>query len=212
MNKKIAIAEDNILAMKSILDKLSFYDDIEVVYTAGNGLEMLNYPQLAGIDLIIMDIEMPVMDGITATQKVHEKYPDIKILMLTTYDDDDKVFNSLLAGATGYLLKNESSKYIYNSIHSILDGGAVMSASIALKTINYIKKEEEKNCLKFNLTERELEILTELKTGLAYKEIASKLFLSEGTIRKHIENIYRKLQVNNKVSAINIATENKIIK
>ena len=212
MNKKIAIAEDNILAMKSILDKLSFYDDIEVVYTAGNGLEMLNYPQLAGIDLIIMDIEMPVMDGITATQKVHEKYPDIKILMLTTYDDDDKVFNSLLAGATGYLLKNESSKYIYNSIHSILDGGAVMSASIALKTINYIKKEEEKNCLKFNLTERELEILTELKTGLAYKEVASRLFLSEGTIRKHIENIYRKLQVNNKVSAINIATENKIIK
>lgn len=212
MNKKIAIAEDNILAMKSILDKLSFYDDIEVIYTANNGLEMLNYQQLTAIDLIIMDIEMPVMDGITATQKIHEKYPEIKILMLTTYDDDDKVFNSLLAGATGYLLKNESSKYIYNSIHSILDGGAVMSASIAIKTINYIKKEEEKNCSKFNLTERELEILTELKTGLAYKEIASKLFLSEGTIRKHIENIYRKLQVNNKVSAINIATENKIIK
>lgn len=212
MGKRIAIAEDNILALRSIIDKLAVYDDIEVVYTANNGLEMMNHPQLESIDLVIMDIEMPVMDGIKATQQIHERYPEIKILMLTTYDDDDKVFNSLLAGATGYLLKSESSKYIYQSIISILDGGAVMSASIALKTINYIKREEEKNCVQFSLTERELEILTELKKGLAYKEIASKLFLSEGTVRKHIENIYRKLQVNNKVSAINIATENKIIK
>ncbi|MDA3613625.1 response regulator [Polluticaenibacter yanchengensis] len=212
MGKRVAIAEDNILALRSIIDKLSVYDDIEVVYTANNGLEMMNHQQLESIDLAIMDIEMPVMDGIKATQQIHERYPEIKILMLTTYDDDDKVFNSLLAGATGYLLKSESSKYIYQSIISILDGGAVMSASIALKTINYIKREEEKNCVQFSLTERELEILTELKKGLAYKEIASKLFLSEGTVRKHIENIYRKLQVNNKVSAINIATENKIIK
>lgn len=162
-------------------------------------------------DIVLMDIEMPIMDGIVATQKLKELYPEIKVLILTTFDDDEKIFNAILAGASGYLLKDETPENIFKAIFDVKNGGAAMSAGIALKTLNYIKKNKapfptENNSI---LSRRETEILIELKSGLGYKQIADRFSISEGTVRKHIENTYRKLQVNNKVSAVNIATENK---
>lgn len=208
----ISIVEDRPLALKSTLKKLSNDSRFSIVFTAINGLDFLEKFEKKQSDVVLMDIEMPVMEGITATQKLKEKYPDTKVLILTTFDDDDKIFNAILAGASGYLLKDENSEMIKKSISDVYDGGAAMSAGIALKTLNHIKSitlkatTSEKESV---LSERETEILTALKDGLAYKQVADRLFISEGTVRKHIENIYRKLQVNNKVSAINIASENK---
>ncbi len=210
----ISIAEDRPLALKSILKKLNDDNCFNIVFTAFNGLDFLEKFERQQTDIVLMDIEMPIMDGITATQKLKEKYPDTKVLILTTFDDDDKIFNAILAGASGYLLKDENSEMIKKSISDVYDGGAAMSAGIALKTLNHIKSitlkatTSEKESV---LSERETEILTALKDGLAYKQVADRLFISEGTVRKHIENIYRKLQVNNKVSAITIASENKWI-
>lgn len=211
MITNIAIAEDNALALKSILKKLSGFRDLSVIIKAGNGLLLFDDLKQEHADIVLMDIEMPVMDGIVATQKLKELYPEIKVLMLTTFDDDEKIFNAILAGASGYLLKDESPENIYKAITDIQNGGAAMSPGIALKTLNYIKKNEAPSQVKSNnlLSPRETEILTELKNGLGYKQIADRLSISEGTVRKHIENIYRKLQVNNKVSAVNIAMGNK---
>lgn len=213
-NISISIAEDQPLALKSILKKLDGTAGLDIVFTAGNGLDFLEKFQKQQTDMVLMDIEMPVMDGIAATHGLKEKYPGTKVLMLTTFDDDDKIFNAILAGASGYLLKDESSDIIIKSISDIYKGGAAMSPGIALKALNHIKNTPlptvepviEKTSI---LTTRETEILTALKDGLAYKQIADGLFISEGTVRKHIEHIYRKLQVNNKVSAVNMARGNK---
>lgn len=211
-NISIAIAEDNPLALKSILKKLSGIENLLVSHKAANGSVLLDAFSNEQVHIVLMDIEMPVMDGISTTKQIKEQYPDVKVIMLTTFDDDDKIFNAILAGASGYLLKDESAENIYKAILDVSNGGAAMSAGIALKTLNYIKSSNEKSSVKTEssiLSQRETEILIELKNGLGYKQIAYRLFISEGTVRKHIENIYRKLQVNNKVSAVNVAAKNK---
>jgi len=210
----IAIAEDQPLAMQSILKKLSNNPTIKIAFTAINGLDLLEKLQEQTVEVILMDIEMPLIDGITTTHNVKEKYPNIKVLILTTFDDDDKIFNAILAGASGYLLKDERPETISRSIFDIHHGGAAMSPGIALKALNHIKQNSQNTTEQISistttLSAREMEILIALKDGLAYKQIANGLFISEGTVRKHIEHIYRKLQVNNKVSAVNIARANK---
>lgn len=207
----IAIAEDNTLALKSIVKKLGGSEIFDIVFTAFNGLELINKYEKQPVSLVLMDIEMPVMDGITATSRLKESYPESKVVILTTFDDDDKIFNAILAGASGYLLKDESAAVIQKSLMDIYNGGAAMSPGIALKTLRHIKT----NSVAPNASEtsgilsaRETEILNGLKNALGYKQIAAALFISEGTVRKHIENIYRKLQVNNKVSAIRVASGN----
>jgi len=208
---RIILAEDNKLALKSILEKLERYRDVEILAVAKNGVEACKLMATEKADVILMDIEMPIMDGIEATRKIGETNADCKIIMLTTFDDDDKIFNSILAGAIGYLLKNESAEIIYNAIITSINGGAAMSPIIALKTLQFIKtdgqpqKAQNIECI---LSNREIEILIGLKDGLGYKQIGYKLSISEGTVRKHIEHIYRKLQVNNKISAVNSALAN----
>ena len=205
----IFIAEDNAMALKSILMKLAPFEDIAVVKTLQNGEDLVKAIDSNEPDVVLMDIEMPVMDGIEATKNVKSLYPNVKVIMLTTFDDDDKIFNAILSGASGYLTKDESAANIYRSIRDVYEGGAAMTSGIALKALNYIKKSNNKfDAEKSILSQREIEVLQGLKDGLGYKQIASKLFISEGTIRKHIEHIYRKLQVNNKVSAINVASLN----
>lgn len=209
----VAIAEDNVMALKSILKKLSDYININVSLIATNGENLIEDFDKQAIDVVLMDIEMPFLDGIAATQKIKEKYIDVKVVMLTTFDDDEKIFNAILAGASGYLLKDESAEIIYKSIVDVYEGKAAMSATIALKTLNYVKSTAQPSKAKVEniLSQREIEILSEIKNGLVYKQIAEKLFISEGTVRKHIENIYRKLQVNNKMNAVNKAIDNKWI-
>lgn len=214
MKIRIALAEDNRFALQSVLAKLKLYPDLEVSIIAANGAELLEQLKIKPADLILMDIEMPIMDGIMATRRIKENYPDISILMFTTFDDDDKIFDSILSGASGYLLKDESAEQLHHAIKDTIHGGAAMSPSIALKTLNYIRKAnkptQQTDAPAENLlSRREVEILEQLKSGLSYQEIAGILFISTGTVRKHIENIYRKLQVNNKINAISIATKHK---
>ncbi|MBS1928576.1 MAG: response regulator transcription factor [Chitinophagaceae bacterium] len=208
----IAIAEDNPMALKSIKKKLAGSPEIFIEFYASNGSDVVELLDGSRVELVLMDIEMPVMDGITATKEIHTRFPQVKVIMLTTFDDDEKIFNAILAGAAGYLLKDESGESILNFINETIKGGAAMSAGVALKAIQYIKanmKKENGTAEDNLLSARETEILTEIKNGLSYKEIGYKLFISEGTVRKHIEHIYQKLQVNNKVSAINVAKEKR---
>ena len=181
MNLKICIAEDNYFLVKAIKEKLSYFDDISVKFHANNGAELIGkLEENHNIDVILMDIQMPEMDGIKATELVKNKYPQIKIIMLTVLDDDDYVFNAIKAGANGYLLKEIDAENLYNSILQVTAGGAPMTPSIALKTLNLLRnpkilETKINDTEEIKLSKRETEILIQLSKGLNYNEISEKL-------------------------------------
>jgi len=213
---RIALVDDNRLMQQTVAEKLSFFDDIDCKFKADHGLILLD--QLAqnhNVDLILMDIEMPKMNGIEATAYVKTKYPHIKIVMLTVFDNDENIFKAIKAGADGYLLKDISPVDLYRSITETLNGGASMTPSIALKTLRMFREpldfQHVIEVTDITLTTRETEVLVQLSTGITYEQIADNLNISSGTVRKHIENIYSKLQVCNKLEAIQKAKSNKLI-
>jgi DNA-binding NarL/FixJ family response regulator len=216
MNIKIAIADDNSFLIKTVKEKLSFFEDLNFKFSALNGSELLTkLEENHNLDLILMDIEMPVLNGIETTEIIKRKYPHIKIIMLTVFDNDENIFNSIKAGADGYLLKEINAKDLHDGIIETLNGGAAMNPSIAMKTLKLlrnpieIKNKTEQEDIK--LTQREIDVLEQLSKGLSYHAIADNLILSHGTIRKHIENTYRKLQVHNKLEAVQKAKRNNLI-
>ena len=206
----------NSFLINAIKEKLSFFEDITVKHTALNGSDLLGkLEDNHNVDLILMDIEMPVLNGIETTQIVKQKYPQIKIIMLTAFDNDENIFNAIKAGADGYLLKEINPKDLYEGIVETLNGGAAMNPSIALKTLKLLRNplsiENEKDKEDISLSKREIEVLEQLSTGLSYTVIAENLFLSPSTVRKHIENIYKKLQVHSKIEAVQKAKRHNII-
>ncbi len=213
MKIRIGLAEDVAHLQKAIGEVLANFENAELVFTASNGKEMVEGLDTASVDLILMDINMPVMNGIEATAIIRKKFPEIKIVMLTVFDDGDHIFNSILAGANGYLLKDSKPARLIAAIEDAMEGGAPMSPDIATKALQLIRgnrTEPLPEANDFGLTKRELEILEQLATGETYQEIADRLFISSKTVRKHIENIYGKLQAHNKVEAISIAKKHKL--
>jgi DNA-binding NarL/FixJ family response regulator len=216
MKIKIAIAEDNDFLAESIKEKLELFEnEIDFRFRGKNGKDFIEkLEENHNIDIILMDIEMPEMNGILATEIVRQKYPQIKTIILTVFDDEENIFNAIQAGAMGYLLKDETPNSIIDGIKMIMNGGAPMSPIIAAKSLEILRNP---NCVNFEkkedfcLSKREIEVLDQLSQGLDYNEISENLFISPSTVRKHIENIYRKLQVNNKMKAVKKAIQYKII-
>jgi len=216
MNVKVAIVDDNTFLISAIKEKLSFFDDISIKHTSLNGSELLTkLEDNHNIEVILMDIEMPVLNGIETTQMVKQKYPQIKIIMLTAFDNDENIFNAIKAGADGYLLKEINPKELHDGILETINGGAAMNPSIALKTLrllrNPINIQNKNDQEQISLSKREVEVLEQLSKGLSYTRIADNLFISPSTVRKHIENIYRKLQVHSKIEAVQKAKDHNII-
>lgn len=218
MKIRIAVIDDNNFLIKSVKEKLSFFEDISISLTANNGLECMDkLNENRQTDLILMDIEMPKQNGIEATALVKQKYPQIKIIMLTVFDDDENIFQAIQAGADGYLLKDTEPQALYEAITQTLEGGAVMTPSIAMKALNLLRSplaeetdaDEAEETIK--LTSREVEVLEQLSTGLPYTSIAENLIVSPSTVRRHIENIYQKLQVHSKTEAIALAKKKRFI-
>lgn len=215
MSVRIAIVDDNVFLQKAVAEKLSFFDDLILKFTAINGKDLLTkLEENKNIDLILMDIEMPECNGIEATKMVKSKYPQLKIIMLTVFDNDENIFNAIKAGADGYLLKEVNPNDLHQGIIETLNGGAAMNPSIALKTLKLLRNPVEfaqKEQEEIKLSTREIEVLEQLSKGLSYNIIANNLILSPSTVRKHIENIYNKLQVHNKLEAIQKAKSNNLI-
>lgn len=214
---KVSIAEDNSLLAKSIQEKIGFFNDqLRFKYRAINGQDLLRrLEEDSNVDVILMDIQMPEMNGIEATGIITQRYPHIKIIMLTVLDDENHIFQAIQAGANGYILKDEPPQKLLNGILEILQGGAPMSAGIALKALrmlrNPLEKTEDAITEAIELSLRETEVLQHLSKGFDYKQIAENLHISPSTVRKHIENIYQKLQVHNKVEAIQKAQKQRLI-
>lgn len=212
---KVALVDDNTFLLKSTQEKLSFFDDLSVKLIAHDGQELLDkLEKNQHVEIILMDIEMPGMNGIEATSKVKAKYPQIKVLVLTVFDNDENIFNIIKAGADGYLLKEITPNELHQGITDTMNGGAAMHPSIACKTLKLLRNPQnfETKCeVEFRLSTREIEVLEQLSKGLSYNAIAQNLFLSPSTVRKHIENIYTKLQVHNKLEAVEKARNNNLI-
>lgn len=216
MKVNIAVIDDNVFLTKAILEKLSFFEDIHVKFTASDGAQACDkIKEDHNIQLILMDIEMPNMNGIQATEIIKNLHPQIKIIMLTVLDNDESVFQAIQAGADGYFLKEVDPQTLHDGIMQTLVGGAAMTPSIAMKTLKLLRNPvlltKETSVDDVQLTTREIEVLEQLSKGLTYHLIAENLILSPYTIRKHIENIYRKLQVHSKIEAIQQGKKRNII-
>lgn len=164
-----------------------------------------NYP-----DLIIMDIDMPGIGGIRGVSLIKEAYPEIKIVMHTVFEDDEKIFDSLCAGADGYLLKSTNPLKLVQSLHELMEGGASMSPFIAQRVLRFFRESKKVNH-QFNLTKRELEVLSWLVKGHSYKMISHQCQISIDTVKKHLQNIYHKLHVSCATEAVAKAIMHKII-
>lgn len=213
---RIALAEDNAFLARSIQDKIALFpEQLKFKFHAANGSLMLNaLTEDANVDVILMDIQMPVMNGIDATATISKQFPQCRIIMLTVLDDEEHIFKAIQAGANGYLLKDESPDKLLEGILDIMNGGAPMSAGIALKALRLLRNpitEETPETEDFSLSAREIDVLTHLSKGFDYKQIAENLFISPATVRKHIENTYVKLQVHNKLEAVQKAQKHRII-
>jgi DNA-binding NarL/FixJ family response regulator len=218
---KIGLVDDKAVNRISVTDKIKQFEDLEFCFIAVNGNDCLR--QLKGLPLdkmpqvIFMDLEMPEMDGVQTISIARALYPEIYFIVLTVFDDDDKIFEAIKAGANGYLLKDENAIALHNAITNVIEnGGAPMSPAIARKALDMLSKaqlqnetKEPKTNFPNNLvTEREKEILLHTINGLDAKRIAATLDISVLTIRKHIAHIYQKLHVNSKAQIISLAHKN----
>ena len=206
----IAVVDDIKTVRSTIVSKIQLSKDMKVVKEFSTGKEALHaMMQGLEVDVIIMDIEMPDMNGIESTEKILAKYADTKILMCTVFDDETNLFKAICAGAKGYLLKDEKPEKIHRAIFETMEGGSAMSASIAVKSLNLIKnatlKVKREVSTDNTLTKREIEMLELIATGLSYEQVADRSGISYGTVRKHLENIYKKLNVHSKLEAVNKA-------
>jgi DNA-binding NarL/FixJ family response regulator len=221
MSIKIAIADDKQINRTTVKEKLMLYKEIELVLEAKNGHDFLEQLKQLPVEkqpqVVLMDLEMPVMDGIQTISIASAAYPGIKFIVLTVFEDNEKIFEAIKAGAGGYLLKDDSAVNIIDAITNVVEyNGIPMSPAIARKTMELLKLStvsvtNEITKTEPLLTEREMEILIEMVTGKNYKAIGEKLFISPLTVRKHVAHIYEKLHVNSRAQIINLAYKNKWI-
>ena len=199
----IAIVEDNDKIRDLIRQYLDNQENYECRMAFDSVEAMLKDVKEGHLpDVILMDIELPGMSGIDGMKLIKNQHPEIEIIILTVYHDSHKIFDSLCAGASGYLLKHTSLPEIKEAIETLVDGGSPMSPQIARKVIDYFKKPEIKKEPESELTPREQEIVVGLVDGLSYKMIADRMDIAIDTVRAHIRNIYKKLHVNSKAEVI----------
>jgi len=199
---KVAIVEDNQVLAKSMEQLFDQTTDIRCVASIKNLLNVVSVFQKAKPDIVLMDIGLPDISGIEGVRTLKNNFDNMQILMFTVFDDDEKIFEAIREGASGYLLKKSRPQEIIDAIRDLDQGGSPMSPSVARRVIQFFQagaplKEED-----YQLTTREKEILFALVDGLSYKKIADKYYLSVHTIRKHISNIYEKLHVHSKSQAV----------
>ena len=199
---QVGIIEDNKKIRQLMQRYLDMQEDMSCLVATESVEEMLDYlTTYPHPNVLLMDIQLPGMSGIEGMKIIQQKYPDIEIIMLTVYHDSHKIFDSLKAGASGYLLKHTSLPEIKNAIELLMQGGAPMSPQIARKVITHFNDRGQKQ-QESNLTNREQDIVNGLVDGLSYKLIADRLDISIDTVRAHIRNIYKKLHVNSKAQVI----------
>lgn len=212
MTVRILLVEDQAIVRNGLKMILEQDEALSVVAEASNGIEALTLLEQQSIDLVLLDIRMPEMNGIEATKHIRSRFPAMKILILTTFDDEEYAYQTLKDGANGFLVKSSEPKKLIASIHSVFAGGMVLQEEVAAKLVpkllqQTIKQEESST----NLTARELEIARFIGEGKTNKEIANELFLSVGTVKNHITHILNELQLRDRTQLAIYAVRNGLV-
>jgi DNA-binding NarL/FixJ family response regulator len=209
---KVAIFEDNNNMREGLYQLINGSAGFSCTGAFPNCDDLIRKIEKSTPDVIVMDIEMPGMNGIEGVRLAKSKFPEIKILMETIFDDDAKIFDSICAGAEGYILKNTPPVEILNAITEIYEGGSPMTPTIANRVMKMVKSQRTPDSKEsFNLTDREKEILSCLVEGMSYKLVADECTISIDTVNVHIKNIYKKLQVHSKSEAVAKAIKGRIV-
>ena len=212
MNIKVVIFEDNKSLRNSLYQLIDGSEGFKCAGAFEDCSNLLKNIEDTKPDVVLMDIGMPGINGIEAMGILHEKYPNLKILMQTIFEDNERIFQSILAGASGYILKSTSPSRILDFIKETYEGGAPMSPSVATKVLKMVTLQSPSAKVStFNLSDREKEILSCLVKGMSYKLIADACFISIDTVRGHIRNIYEKLHVHSKSEAVATAIKSRIV-
>lgn len=207
MTIRLIIADDHPVVRSGLKAILASQPDFELVADVGNGDFALAASADLHPDVILMDLQMPAMDGVTATAHIHAKYPNIRILVLTTYDTDADILRALDAGATGYLLKDAPPEELFRAIRAAAKGEVILAPSVAAKLTRRLT-----NTLEKSLSAREIEALTLAARGNSNKDIAAKLHITEATVKSHFVHIFEKLGVADRTAAVTTALEKRIIR
>jgi len=204
MRRRVSIVEDDRDLREAMSLMIQFTDNYEFVSAFENAEEAIDKLVNLDVDVVLMDINLPGDSGIECVKKLKALFPKMLFLMCTSYEDDDKIFQSLKAGASGYILKTDGPVKIINALDELFEGGSPMTSSIARKVVASFSKVNINDTNVETLTLREKEILDSLARGRMNKEVANELEISIGTVRKHIQHIYEKLHVNTRVEAVNL--------
>lgn len=195
MSIKVVVVDDDIMVREGMKIILSLDKEIEVIGTCSNGDEAFTFCQGNAVDVILMDIRMPICDGVLGTKKICSSYEKVKVLILTTFNDDEYIVEALKNGASGYLLKNIPPEEVIKAVKIVNEGNMLIHPSIAEKVPLLLKREEKKDFSKYNLQEIEIEIMRLIAEGYSNKEVSEKVFLSQGTVKNKITDILSKLNL-----------------
>ncbi len=222
---KVGIVDDKLINRRSIKDRIEGYKEVQLMLEAKNGVDFLEQLKTSSNlpDVVLMDLEMPELNGIQTIGIASSLYPQIRFIVLTIFEDDQKIFDAIKAGASGYLLKEDSAVNLIDAIINVKEyNGIPMSPGVARKAMEMLRQmpvhkfvEEELEVKvsadNFGLSDRELVVLKALESGKSYKAIGEILFISPHTVRKHVSNIYQKLHVSGKVQLIQLSQKQKLI-
>lgn len=215
MSIRVTIFEDNIALNRALKQMLSDADEIELADAFFNCNNVLHDIAKSNPDVVLMDINMPGINGIEAVKIIRKQFPKLRILMQTVFDDDDNIFESIVAGASGYILKKNLSRVMIDAIVEVYNGGAPMSPAIASRVLslfqNHVSKNEETQNQDYNISNREKDILRCMIDGKPYKQICDELNISYNTVRTHVKKIYEKLHVSSNTEAVSKAIRQKLI-
>jgi DNA-binding NarL/FixJ family response regulator len=204
---KIIICDDQAIVRDGLGMILKLERDIQIMGTAEDGAEAVELVEKERPDIVLMDLKMPILNGVEATRRIKSKYPEVKVLVLTTYDDDQWVFDAIQAGASGYLLKDTPREKLVEAVRGTFSGKNYVDPAVAGKVLEQVSSHQTQPAtfITQKLTDREIEILRLVARGLSNTDIAERLFLSEGTVRNHVSAILTKLDVSDRTQAAVIA-------
>jgi DNA-binding NarL/FixJ family response regulator len=211
MEIRVLIFEDNLSLRHSLYQLVDGSEGFTCVGAFENCSALLKNVQDTKPDVVLMDIQMPGINGIEAVKMLRDKFPRLKIMMQTIFEDREKIFQSIYAGASGYILKNTSPSRFLEFIKETYEGGAPMSPTVAAKVLKMITQQDPPGVQEFDLSDREQEVLSYLVKGMSYKLIGETCFISIDTVRAHIRNIYEKLHVHSKAEAVATAIKSKLV-
>jgi len=209
---RVLIADDHTVVRDGLVALLARRPDITVVGEASNGVEAVEKAGQLRPDVILMDLRMPEMDGAEAMRRIREQDPDVRFLVLTTFDNDEYIFEAIQAGAKGYLLKDASREDLFRAVVAVYKGESLIQPAVASRVLDRFVEMSRRTVPGETLSEREVEVLRLMAKGAANKEIAAALFISESTVKTHIANIFQKLDVNDRTEAVTTALQKGIIR